>query len=70
MLSKCLDWFDLNYWRYLLMYYCCEEHVELAIDMIVDEEEKAPIMEKIEVEKQLSTLCTFCAEKAIYQLRG
>lgn len=52
------------------MYYCCEEHVELAIDMIVDEEEKAPIMEKLESEKQLSTLCTFCTERAIYQLRG
>lgn len=50
------------------MYYCCEEHVELAIDMIVDEEEKVPLMDKLEAKKQLSTLCTFCAEKAIYQL--
>ncbi|WNF37179.1 CxxH/CxxC protein [Bacillaceae bacterium IKA-2] len=50
------------------MYYCCEEHVELAIDMIVDEEEKAPIMEKLNAGKELSTLCTFCTETAIYKL--
>ena len=52
------------------MYYCCENHIELAIDMIVDEEEVAPIMEKLELEERLSTVCNYCAEKAIYKISG
>jgi CxxH/CxxC protein (TIGR04129 family) len=52
------------------MYYCCENHVELAIDIIVDEEEKAPLMVKIEDENQISTTCTFCTELAIYKISG
>ncbi|MCT8139999.1 CxxH/CxxC protein [Anaerobacillus sp. CMMVII] len=52
------------------MYYCCEEHVDLAIDIVVDERELAPIMEKIDPEKKLSTTCNFCTEKAIYQISG
>ncbi len=52
------------------MYYCCENHIELAIDMIVDEEEVAPIMEKLELEEQLSTVCNYCTEKAIYKISG
>ncbi|WP_314733479.1 CxxH/CxxC protein [Anaerobacillus sp. CMMVII] len=53
-----------------VMYYCCEEHVDLAIDIVVDERELAPIMEKIDPEKKLSTTCNFCTEKAIYQISG
>lgn len=52
------------------MYYCCEEHVELALDIIVDETELAPVMEKLDEEKQLSTKCTFCEEQARYKISG
>lgn len=47
------------------MIYCCEEHVDLAIDMIVDEFETFPLLSKVEVE-ELSTACEYCQNKAIY----
>lgn len=48
------------------MYYACEEHIELALDMVVDEQELAPEINKVEPEKQLSTSCSFCENGAIY----
>ncbi|WP_110114486.1 CxxH/CxxC protein [Bacillus sp. CGMCC 1.16541] len=45
--------------------YCCEEHVELALDVAVDEIELAPVFEKIEPEQQSST-CEYCESNAIY----
>jgi len=48
------------------MIYCCEEHIDLALDMYVDEHEVPPEMEKVEEEKKLSTSCEFCQNKAIY----
>ncbi|WP_458411530.1 CxxH/CxxC protein [Schinkia sp. CFF1] len=44
---------------------CCEEHVELALDIIVDEYEVAPVIEKI-TEGDLSTTCEYCQNKAVY----
>ncbi|RXJ02806.1 CxxH/CxxC protein [Anaerobacillus alkaliphilus] len=52
------------------MYYCCEEHVDLALDIVVDETELAPVMEKLEQEIQLSTVCNFCDQQAIYKISG
>ncbi|MBM7704193.1 CxxH/CxxC protein [Metabacillus iocasae] len=45
--------------------YCCEEHIELALDIVVDEIELAPVFEKIENEQQSST-CEYCSNEAIY----
>ncbi|MFT4414557.1 CxxH/CxxC protein [Fredinandcohnia humi] len=45
---------------------CCEEHVELALDIIVDEHEVPPTMTKIEGENELSTTCEFCQNRAVY----
>ena len=47
------------------MIYCCEDHVELALDMVVDEHETFPILEKVAVDK-LSTGCEFCQNTAVY----
>jgi CxxH/CxxC protein (TIGR04129 family) len=47
------------------MYKCCEEHIELAIDMYIDEREAAPEIEKISVDKQ-ALHCDFCKNQAIY----
>jgi CxxH/CxxC protein (TIGR04129 family) len=47
------------------MYKCCEEHIELAIDMYIDERETAPEIEKISVDKQVLH-CDFCKNQAIY----
>lgn len=44
---------------------CCEEHVELALDIIVDEYEVAPKIEKIE-SNDLSTTCEYCQNTAVY----
>lgn len=46
-----------------MTYYCCEEHVEYAIDIIVDELMIAPLVEKLQ---NLSTGCEFCKNNAIY----
>lgn len=47
------------------MIYCCEEHVDLAIDTIVDEFETFPLLSKVEAE-ELSTACEYCQNTAIY----
>ncbi|HHY74906.1 MAG TPA: CxxH/CxxC protein [Bacillus bacterium] len=44
---------------------CCEDHVELALDIIVDEYEVAPKIEKI-VDANLSTTCEYCQNNAVY----
>jgi CxxH/CxxC protein (TIGR04129 family) len=45
---------------------CCKEHVDLALDMIVDEFETAPFIRNVDNESKLSTTCEFCQNKAIY----
>ncbi|MFC0471588.1 CxxH/CxxC protein [Halalkalibacter kiskunsagensis] len=51
------------------MYYACNEHIEVAIDMVVDEQELAPIVDKISENKEvLSTTCSFCENVAIYSV--
>lgn len=48
------------------MILCCKEHVELALDEIVDEYEVAPIIRELSEEEKLSTICGYCKEKAVY----
>lgn len=48
------------------MIYCCEEHVELAIDIIVDEHETFPVLTKVNEEEKLSTSCEYCRNIAVY----
>lgn len=48
------------------MIYCCKEHVELALDIVVDEHETAPVLEKLETESKLPTPCEFCQNAAEY----
>ena len=45
--------------------YCCEEHVELALDVMVDDCEKAPKLEKLP-NREISTGCEYCQKTAIY----
>jgi CxxH/CxxC protein (TIGR04129 family) len=47
------------------MIYCCEEHVELALDTIVDEHETFPILSKLTGDN-LSTTCEYCQNTAVY----
>lgn len=48
------------------MIYSCEEHVDIAIDTVVDEYETFPQLSKISDEERLSTTCEYCQNKAIY----
>ncbi|RLQ93994.1 CxxH/CxxC protein [Falsibacillus albus] len=48
------------------MIYCCKEHVEIALDTIVDEYETAPVMKELSEEEKLSTGCEYCENKAAY----
>lgn len=41
---------------------CCLEHVELALDIAVDEWETAPVMQKAEK----PAFCEFCQNVALY----
>ncbi|GLY08823.1 CxxH/CxxC protein [Bacillus badius] len=45
------------------MIYCCQEHTELALDVMVDEYEKAPTIEKLKGETRP---CEYCQNEAEY----
>lgn len=47
------------------MIYACEEHVEIALDDIVDEYLTSPVLTKIPVDN-LSTTCEYCQNPAVY----
>ena len=44
----------------LEMIACCEEHIELAIDVYVDKTEQAPEISRIFVDKK-KKVCEFCS---------
>ncbi|MGD6789055.1 CxxH/CxxC protein [Sutcliffiella horikoshii] len=47
---------------------CCLEHIELAMEMYIDEHEEAPILEMLPEEEKLSTTCELCSEPAVYMV--
>jgi CxxH/CxxC protein (TIGR04129 family) len=47
---------------------CCLEHIELAMEMYIDEHEEAPILEMVPEDEKLSTTCEFCSEHAVYMV--
>lgn len=49
------------------MIYCCEEHVDIALDTIVDDFETFPVLTKIDVDN-LSTNCEYCQNRATYMV--
>ncbi|MEK4253962.1 MULTISPECIES: CxxH/CxxC protein [Ureibacillus] len=46
--------------------FCCETHVNHALDMMVAETKEYPILEKVDEEQQLSTKCDYCENEAKY----
>ncbi|MFE8697674.1 CxxH/CxxC protein [Cytobacillus sp. FJAT-53684] len=50
------------------MIYSCEEHVDVAIDTVVDEYETFPQLSKISEDNKLSTACEYCQNPAIYMV--
>lgn len=49
-----------------MKHYVCEEHVEFAMDELIDQFETPPILEKLTDEEELSTACEYCGEKSAY----
>jgi CxxH/CxxC protein (TIGR04129 family) len=49
------------------MIYSCEEHVDIALDTIVDEHGTFPILSKLTVDN-LSTTCEYCEKLAVYMV--
>jgi CxxH/CxxC protein (TIGR04129 family) len=47
------------------MIYCCEEHVDIALDTIVDDYETFPVLSKVDGDN-LSTNCEYCQNSATY----
>lgn len=52
----------------VMKYYCCQDHADLAMEHVIDEQEVAPVIEV--VEEQLSTRCSFCEARATYIVTG
>lgn len=48
------------------MIYCCEEHINIALDQIVDEYEVAPDFKRLTNSTVLSTPCEYCGKEAAY----
>ncbi|XKE67320.1 CxxH/CxxC protein [Jeotgalibacillus malaysiensis] len=46
--------------------FCCKEHVELALDVLIDETEEVPLLKTVDNHDELSTKCEYCDEPAIY----
>ncbi|CRK82475.1 CxxH/CxxC protein [Neobacillus massiliamazoniensis] len=49
------------------MIYSCEEHVDIALDEVVDKSGEFPILTKIDVDN-LSTSCEYCQNPAVYMV--
>ncbi|WP_425590040.1 CxxH/CxxC protein [Fictibacillus sp. S7] len=48
--------------------YCCDEHVDIGIDELIDELEIYPNLELLTENEKLSTICTYCDKTAIYKV--
>ena len=46
--------------------YCCQEHVDMALDEVVYECETYPELTLVPEESKLSTTCEYCRNVAIY----
>ncbi len=46
---------------------CCEDHIEIVLDMYVDSHELAPELNLLESVKQ-TECCEFCEKKAVYKV--
>lgn len=64
---------NINMWIMALgekrmVIYCCLEHVELALDIIVDEHEVAPILEEVQQSELSTPICEYCQNPALYMV--
>nr|WP_074440580.1 CxxH/CxxC protein [Fictibacillus enclensis] len=52
----------------ILKKYCCDEHVDIGIDELIDELEIYPNLELLTENEKLATICTYCDKTAIYKV--
>jgi len=50
------------------MIYACLDHVELALEAVMDETQSAPLLEELSDTQKLSTTCEYCKDPAIYMV--
>jgi len=50
------------------MIYCCEEHVDYALDETVDKTELPPILKQLDKDKLSTITCEYCGKPAIYMV--
>ncbi|MCM3716695.1 CxxH/CxxC protein [Halalkalibacter oceani] len=53
-----------------MTYYACHDHIDIALDTVVDEHESAPIMTALTEQETLSTACSFCEKTAKYKVEA
>lgn len=46
--------------------FSCENHINYALDLFIEETKDFPILEKLTDEQKLSTKCFHCEERAEY----
>jgi len=49
------------------MIYSCEEHVDIALDDIVDKYQTYPVLSQVSVDKP-TTSCEYCEKRAVYMV--
>ena len=49
------------------MIYSCEEHVDIALDDIVDQYQTYPVLSQVPVDNS-STTCEYCEKRAVYMV--
>ncbi|OEH93083.1 CxxH/CxxC protein [Bacillus solimangrovi] len=52
------------------MIYCCKQHVDLALDDVVDLEQTAPLLEEISEDILGNEKCKYCENQALYQVEA
>lgn len=46
--------------------YCCEEHVEYALEEVINEKEMPPIFQRLESGKLSTNPCAYCGKPSVY----
>jgi CxxH/CxxC protein (TIGR04129 family) len=49
------------------MIYSCEEHIEIALDDIVDKYQTYPVLSQVPVDNR-TTCCEYCEKQAVYMV--
>lgn len=51
-----------------MILYCCQEHVDMALDEVVYECETYPQLTSITDQEQMTPICGYCRNQSIYMV--